>query len=139
MEACTGLGAEVEEYKLTPNGSTYGIKEGDDPKACLALRYQDLSKSYTHIVTRASETERTYKVAREGFKRVWDDVNACLREERVEGGEKSNATGEINTIVKGIKINNKRMCNSSSRPKNALEKTRKKSKVSKNNLSTPEV
>ncbi|KAI3692129.1 hypothetical protein L6452_31938 [Arctium lappa] len=118
-------------------GSSYEIKEDDDPKACLALRYQDLSRSYTHIVTRASKTERAYKVAREGFKRVWNDVNACLREERVEGGE--NATTEINTTVKGIKINNKIACNSSSRPKNALKKTRKKSKVSKKNLSTPEV
>ncbi|KAI3677562.1 hypothetical protein L6452_36828 [Arctium lappa] len=86
-----------------------------------------------------NDTERAYKVAREGFKRVWDDVNACLREERVEGGEKNNATTEINMAIKGIKTNNKRMRSSSSRPKNALEKTRKRSKVSKRNLSIPEV
>ncbi|KAI3693210.1 hypothetical protein L6452_33041 [Arctium lappa] len=86
-----------------------------------------------------NETERAYKVAREGFKRVWDDVNAYLREERVEGSEKSNANSEINMAIKGIKTNNKRMCSSSSRPKNALEKTRKRSKVSKRNLSTPEI
>ncbi|KAI3758374.1 hypothetical protein L6452_05934 [Arctium lappa] len=91
------------------------------------------------LTPNASETEGAYKVAREGFKRVWDDVNACLREERVEGGEKSNATSEINMEIKGIKTNNKRMCSSSSRPKNALEKTRKRSKVFKRNLSTPEV
>ncbi|XP_062088964.1 protein FAR1-RELATED SEQUENCE 12-like [Humulus lupulus] len=111
---------------------TFEIKQGDDLKACLAMRYQDLSRSYTHIVTRASETEKAYKVARNGFKRLWDDVDACLREERIESKEESHTTFGIDTTVKGIKTKNKRICGSSSCPKNSLEKMCKKTKVSPN-------
>ncbi|KAJ9546298.1 hypothetical protein OSB04_018841 [Centaurea solstitialis] len=129
----------TKHAKMGVTATTSEIKHGDDPKACLAVRYQDLSRSYTHIVTRASETEKAYKIARDGFKRVWDDVEACLREERVEGDKKTDATSEINTSIKGIKTNNKRLHSSSSRPKNALEKSGKKRKVSKKKLSTQEV
>uniref|UniRef100_A0A803Q5U9 Protein FAR1-RELATED SEQUENCE n=1 Tax=Cannabis sativa TaxID=3483 RepID=A0A803Q5U9_CANSA len=121
MELITELGV-MREYKLTLN---------DDHKACLALRYQDLSRSYTHIVTRASVTEKAYKLARDGFKRISDDVDACLEEDTV-GRKEENCTDDgINTTIKGIKINNRRIRGSSStRPKNALEKMRKKTKVS---------
>ncbi|XP_062085665.1 protein FAR1-RELATED SEQUENCE 5-like [Humulus lupulus] len=61
----------TKHAKMGATGSTSEIKQGDDPKACLAMRYQDLSRSYTHIVTRASTTEKAYKVARDGFKRLW--------------------------------------------------------------------
>ncbi|XP_062100756.1 protein FAR1-RELATED SEQUENCE 5-like [Humulus lupulus] len=45
----------TKHAKMGATSSTSEIKQGDDPKACLAMRYQDLSRSYTHIVTRASE------------------------------------------------------------------------------------
>ncbi|XP_062119529.1 protein FAR1-RELATED SEQUENCE 9-like [Humulus lupulus] len=129
----------TKHAKIGATGSTSEIKQGDDPKACLAMRYQDLSRSYTHIVTRASETEKAYKVARNVFKKLWDDVDACLREERIESKEESHTTFGIDTTVKGIKTKNKRICGSSSRPKNSLEKMCKKTKVSKKKSSTKQV
>ncbi|KAF4380446.1 hypothetical protein F8388_024739 [Cannabis sativa] len=84
-----------------------------------------ITESYTHIVTRASVTEKAYKLARDGFKRISDDVDACLEEDTVGRKEENCTDGGINTTIKGIKTNNKRIRGSSStRPKNALEKMR---------------
>ncbi|XP_060959219.1 protein FAR1-RELATED SEQUENCE 5-like [Cannabis sativa] len=127
----------TKHAKMGVTSSTFEIKQGDDPKTCLALRYQDLSRSYTHIVTRASVIEKAYKLARDGFKRISDDVDACLEEDTVGRKEENCTDDRINTTIKGIKINNKRIRGSSStRPKNALEKMRKKTKVSKKTVST---
>ncbi|XP_062114475.1 protein FAR1-RELATED SEQUENCE 12-like [Humulus lupulus] len=117
----------TKHAKMGVTSSTFEIKQGDDPKASLALRYQDLSRSYTHIVTKASVTEKAYKLARDGFKQLSDDVDACLEEDTVGRKEENRTTSGINTTIKGIKTNNKRIRGSSStRPKNALEKMRKK-------------
>ncbi|KAM6550982.1 hypothetical protein CsatB_000790 [Cannabis sativa] len=125
--------------KMGVTSSTPEIRQGDDPKVSLALRYQDLSRSYNHIVTRASTTEKTYKLARDVFKRLSEDVDACLKEETVQSKEENHTANEINATIKGIKSNNKRVRGSSSRPKSALEKMRKKTKVSKKNSSTKQV
>uniref|UniRef100_A0A803PZF9 SWIM-type domain-containing protein n=1 Tax=Cannabis sativa TaxID=3483 RepID=A0A803PZF9_CANSA len=130
----------TKHAKMGVTSSTFEIKQGDDPKASLALRYQDLSRSYTHIVTKASVTEKAYKLARDGFKRLSDDVDACLEEDTVGRKEENHNNSGINTTIKGIKTNNKRIRGSSSTlPKNALEKMRKKTKVSKKNLSTNQI
>ncbi|KAF4383479.1 hypothetical protein G4B88_000179 [Cannabis sativa] len=103
----------------------------DEDKTSSIWKKSNLSRSYTHIVTRASVTEKAYKLARDGFKRISDDVDACLEEDTV-GRKEENCTDDgINTTIKGIKINNRRIRGSSStRPKNALEKMRKKTKAS---------
>ncbi|KAM6563500.1 hypothetical protein CsatB_023498 [Cannabis sativa] len=119
--------------------STPEIRQRDDPKVSLALYYQDLSMSYNHIVTRASTSEKTYKLARDVFKRLSEDVDACLKEETFQSKDENHTANEINTTIKGIKSNNKRVRGSSSRPKSALEKMRKKTKVSKRNSSTKQV
>ncbi|KAF4372995.1 hypothetical protein F8388_011022 [Cannabis sativa] len=109
----------------------------DEDKTSSIWKISNLSRSYTHIVTRASVTEKAYKLPRDGFKRISDDVDACLEEDTVGRKEENYTDDGINTTIKGIKINNKRIRGSSStRPKNALEKMRKKTKVSKKTVST---
>ncbi|KAF4366309.1 hypothetical protein F8388_017463 [Cannabis sativa] len=68
-----------------------------------------------------------------------EDVDACLKEETFQSKDENHTANEINTTIKGIKSNNKRVRGSSSRPKSALEKMRKKTKVSKRNSSTKQV
>ncbi|KAF4392539.1 hypothetical protein F8388_000666 [Cannabis sativa] len=87
----------------------------------------EFSKAYSCVMELIAElgVMREYKLTPN------DDVDACLEEDTVGRKEENHNNSGINTTIKGIKTNNKRIRGSSStRPKNALEKMRKKTKVS---------
>ncbi|XP_062101558.1 protein FAR-RED IMPAIRED RESPONSE 1-like isoform X1 [Humulus lupulus] len=110
----------------------------DDPKTCMARRYKELSRAYTQISTRGSISENAYKVAIQGFKRTFDDVEACLRGEEIPGIYKNDVGNPIDTKLKGVKKKGK-MSGKSRRPKGVLEKSKKKKNISHQNLSVEEV
>ncbi|XP_027124120.1 protein FAR1-RELATED SEQUENCE 5-like [Coffea arabica] len=79
-----------------------------DPKVLFTKRYRDLCRLYTQLVTKAAQTEETYKIAKEGLLKILDLVDARLHQER-SSNEMSNATKVSNptnntTNASGINI-----------------------------------
>ncbi|CAL0315357.1 unnamed protein product [Lupinus luteus] len=106
----------------------------DDPKAGLRNRYKDLCGRYTELTTKGATNEETYKIAVNAWNKAMEAIDACIR-----GGEKEKNTNDTSPIgiekalciestnnkVKGIKTKGK-IRGSSRRPKNFLEKRRRK-------------
>ncbi|KAF4363497.1 hypothetical protein G4B88_016201 [Cannabis sativa] len=113
MEICTAVGT-MTDYKLTPNGKYFHhmVKYGSsvNTSICSCKNFE------------ASDSKKAYKLAKEVFKGLSDDIDACLKEERVESKEENHIVGGIDTTIKGVKTNNKKIRGGSSRSKNALEK-----------------
>ncbi|XP_060672413.1 protein FAR-RED IMPAIRED RESPONSE 1-like [Ziziphus jujuba] len=104
----------------------------EDPKVSLARRYKDLCRLQTQVATKAAETEETYKIARTALAKILEDVDTYLKGNNI--GKSISKIVETTTVpsanekIKGIK-NKKRVRGKSTRPRNALERVRKKKNV----------
>ena len=109
-------------------------------KAKLSFRYKELSYLYMQLMTKASECDEAYQIAKDGFWKMSEQMDACcqgkkkMKEVRIE--ENCSAYQDVDTNpsevaynkIKGIKVKEKVTYKSSKRPRSALEMATKKRK-----------
>ncbi|XP_060667884.1 protein FAR1-RELATED SEQUENCE 5-like [Ziziphus jujuba] len=122
----------TKSAKLGNSEFVFANTINEDPKVSLARRYKDLCRLQTQVATKATETEETYKIARTALAKILEDVDAYLKDNDI--GKSISKIIEATTVpsasekIKGIK-NKKRVHGKSTRPRNALERVRKKKNV----------
>ncbi|KAL2513109.1 Uncharacterized protein Adt_18709 [Abeliophyllum distichum] len=107
----------------------------EDPKANMARRYKELCRLQTQIATRGSETEEAYNIVIHGFNNILEDIDAITSTRHLHSSTSSimhnrNYSNIVDGvgIIMGIKRKG-RVRGSSGKPKNALEKGKKKKKI----------
>ncbi|XP_027071125.2 protein FAR-RED IMPAIRED RESPONSE 1-like [Coffea arabica] len=109
-------------------------------KAKLSFRYKELSYLYMQLMTKASECDEAYQIAKDGFWKMLEQMDACcqgkkkMKEVRIE--EHCSVYQDVDTNpseiaynkIKGIKVKEKVTYKSSKRPRSALEMATKKRK-----------
>nr|XP_048321706.1 protein FAR1-RELATED SEQUENCE 5-like [Ziziphus jujuba var. spinosa] len=122
----------TKSAKLGNSEFVFANTINEDPKVSLARRYKDLCRLQTQVATKAAETEETYKIARTALAKILEDVDAYLKDNNI--GKSISKIVETTTVpsasekIKGIK-SKKRVRGKSTRPRNALERVRKKKNV----------
>ncbi|XP_071935318.1 uncharacterized protein [Coffea arabica] len=111
-----------------------------ESKAKLSFRYKELSYLYMQLMTKACECDETYKIAKDGFWKMLEQMDACcqgkkkMKEVCIE--ERKSVYQDVDTHaakidcskIKGIKVKEKVTYKSSKRPRSALEMATKKRK-----------
>ncbi|KAL2502364.1 Uncharacterized protein Fot_36212 [Forsythia ovata] len=101
----------------------------------MARRYKELCRLQTQIATRGSETEESYNIVIRGFNKILEDIDASTSTQHLQYSTSSITHNcNDNNIVEGVGIvtgimHKERVCGSSVRPKNTLEKGKKRKKV----------
>ncbi|XP_048332782.1 protein FAR-RED IMPAIRED RESPONSE 1-like [Ziziphus jujuba] len=122
----------TKSAKLGNSEFVFANTINEDPKVSLARRYKDLCRLQTQVATKATKTEETYKIARTALAKILEDVDAYLKDNNIV--KSISKIVETTTVpsasekIKGIK-NKKRVHGKSTRPRNALERVRKKKNV----------
>ncbi|KAI5667621.1 hypothetical protein M9H77_17474 [Catharanthus roseus] len=92
-----------------------------DPKVMIGVRYRDLCHLYIQLVTRATKSEETYDMAKDGMQKMLETVNAGLKNKQVKivsvdtvGNARSGSTSTIfpynigfTNEIRGIKTKEK--------------------------------
>ena len=68
-----------------------------DPKELRSFRNRELSRLSRHLVSRASETQKSYEIAKEGLLRFLGHIDACYEVSDVQENINSIATENANT------------------------------------------
>ena len=132
-----------EDDLITKTGNVCVSSESSQEmgsKAKLSFRYKELSYLYMQLMTKASECDEAYQIAKDGFWKMSEQMDACcqgkkkMKEVRIE--ENCSAYQDVDTNpsevaynkIKGIKVKEKVTYKSSKRPRSALEMATKKRK-----------
>ncbi|KAL3509230.1 hypothetical protein ACH5RR_028631 [Cinchona calisaya] len=122
----------------------YNINKELDEKVFLSVRYRDLCRLYTQLITRAVESEETYKFAKDGLLKMLEVVDAKLQHEKLNFEFPSPKTNDSNlkkamSNASGIKfkgIKRKIKTRSGKRLKSALKKACKRKRATNKSSSS---
>ncbi|KAG8369966.1 hypothetical protein BUALT_Bualt14G0068100 [Buddleja alternifolia] len=59
------------------------ISQGD-PKEMMSFRYKELCQLYSQLCTRSAESEKTYGIAKQGLRKLFDQVDASFEDDSIE-------------------------------------------------------